>query len=193
MSNHHRGLWGYYGETKGDGRPLTIQATGIGGPSAAIVLAELAELGVRRAVRVGTCSSVSAELGLGQVAVVESALAGDGASRSLGAGASTAPSPSLLEALRTAAPAARPITVATTTSTTARPGREAQALDGAAAVELGDRAALRARPRGRGRGRLPARGNRERGRADRRGRLLEAELEMGRAAAAALAAITAGS
>src|SRR5215217_1396891 len=51
MSNHHRGLWGYYGETKAGGRPLTIQSTGIGGPSSAVVLAELAELGGRR-----TCS-----------------------------------------------------------------------------------------------------------------------------------------
>ena len=53
MFNHHRGLWGYTG-TAADGEPLTIQSTGMGGPSAAIVLEELAALGVRRAVRVGT-------------------------------------------------------------------------------------------------------------------------------------------
>ena len=41
MSNHHRGLWGYFGETA-DGHELTIQATGIGGPGAAIVVSELA-------------------------------------------------------------------------------------------------------------------------------------------------------
>ena len=56
MSNHHRGLWGYYGETA-SGAALTVQATGIGGPSAAIVLDELAELGLRRAIRVGTCAA----------------------------------------------------------------------------------------------------------------------------------------
>ncbi len=54
MSNHARGLWGYSGRTPA-GERLTIQATGIGGPSAALVLADLAKLGVRRAVRVGTC------------------------------------------------------------------------------------------------------------------------------------------
>src|SRR3954465_4524039 len=54
MFNHHRGLWGYTG-TASDGAPLTIQSTGMGGPSAAIVLEELADLGVRTAVRVGTC------------------------------------------------------------------------------------------------------------------------------------------
>ena len=38
MSNHARGLWGYSGQTP-RGKQLTIQATGIGGPSAALVLA----------------------------------------------------------------------------------------------------------------------------------------------------------
>jgi len=57
MSNHARGLWGYTGVThKGD--ELTIQSTGMGGPSAAVVLADLAELGVRRAIRIGTCTSL---------------------------------------------------------------------------------------------------------------------------------------
>src|SRR3954466_7001157 len=53
MFNHNRGLWGYRGEAA-DGRPLTIQATGMGGPSAAIVLSELLALGARRAIRIGT-------------------------------------------------------------------------------------------------------------------------------------------
>jgi|SRR5215203_40271 len=57
MSNHARGLWGYTGLTE-EGHELTIQATGMGGPSAAVVVADLAELGVRRAIRVGTCTSL---------------------------------------------------------------------------------------------------------------------------------------
>ena len=48
MSNHHRGLWGYHGRTS-EGRELTVQATGIGGPSAAIVIGELAALEIGRA------------------------------------------------------------------------------------------------------------------------------------------------
>ena len=47
MFNHNRGLWGYTGAAP-DGEPLTIQATGMGGPSAAIVLSELIALGARR-------------------------------------------------------------------------------------------------------------------------------------------------
>jgi uridine phosphorylase len=60
MSNHARGLWGYTGRTPAGGE-LSIQATGMGGPSAAIVLADLAGLGVRRAVRVGTCVAIEPE------------------------------------------------------------------------------------------------------------------------------------
>jgi purine-nucleoside phosphorylase len=63
MSNHARGLWGYSGLTP-EGHELTIQSTGMGGPSAAVVLHDLAELGVRRAVRIGTCTSLGGpELG----------------------------------------------------------------------------------------------------------------------------------
>ena len=36
MFNHNRGLWGYTGPAA-DGELLTIQSTGMGGPSAAIV------------------------------------------------------------------------------------------------------------------------------------------------------------
>jgi purine-nucleoside phosphorylase len=67
MSNHARGLWGYSGEAVGG--PLTIQATGMGGPSAAIVLADLAELGVRRAIRVGTCVAIEPEPSPGDLLV----------------------------------------------------------------------------------------------------------------------------
>ena len=49
--NTNRGLWGYTG-TAADGAPLTIQSTGMGGPSAAIVVEELIELG-RAAARAG--------------------------------------------------------------------------------------------------------------------------------------------
>jgi uridine phosphorylase len=71
MSNHARGLWGYTGATEA-GRALSIQATGMGGPSASVVLTDLAELGVRRAVRIGTCASLG-DLDLGDLLVVHEA------------------------------------------------------------------------------------------------------------------------
>jgi len=69
MSNHFRGLWGYTGVTP-DGDELTVQSTGIGGPSAAVVVADLAELGLKRAIRIGTCTSLG-DLDLGDLLVVE--------------------------------------------------------------------------------------------------------------------------
>ena len=83
MFNHHRGLWGYTGLALADDRPLTIQATGMGGPSAAIVLTELIALGARRAIRVGTCRALSPELRLGDLVVASEAICRDGASRAL--------------------------------------------------------------------------------------------------------------
>jgi DeoD family purine-nucleoside phosphorylase len=103
MFNHNRGLWGYTG-TADDGEPLTIQATGMGGPSAAIVVWELIELGAERLVRVGTCGALVPELHIGDLVVATEALAHDGASRALGAEERVAPDPDLLAALRDAAP-----------------------------------------------------------------------------------------
>lgn len=102
MFNHNRGLWGYTGETA-DGLQLTIQSTGMGGPSAAIVIAELTDLGARHLVRVGTCGALGSELALGDLLLVTDALARDGTSRSLGAGDAVAGDPRLLAALQAAA------------------------------------------------------------------------------------------
>jgi DeoD family purine-nucleoside phosphorylase len=98
MCNHNRGLWGYTGRAA-DGEPLTIQSTGMGGPSAAIVVAELIDLGVEALVRVGTCGAIAAGIGLGELIVATGALAADGASRALGAGERVAADPDLSAAL----------------------------------------------------------------------------------------------
>ncbi len=102
MLNHHRGLWGYSGPAA-DGRPLTIQSTGLGGPSTAIVVEELIALGARRLVRIGTGAALDATLGLGALVIAEAVHAHDGASRALGASGPLAADPELLAALRAAA------------------------------------------------------------------------------------------
>lgn len=99
MFNHNRGLWGYTG-TAADGDPLTIQSSGMGGPSAAIVITELAELGARRLVRVGTCGALDPALVLGELLLATTALSCDGTSRALGARDRVSPDPDLLSALR---------------------------------------------------------------------------------------------
>lgn len=98
MFNHHRGLWGYSG-VAGDGELLTIQATGMGGPSCAIVLEELIDLGVTRAIRVGTCGALDGGLALGDVVVASEAVSDQGSARALGAGERVAPDAALTSAL----------------------------------------------------------------------------------------------
>jgi DeoD family purine-nucleoside phosphorylase len=102
MFNHNRGLWGYTG-TAADGEPLTIQSTGMGGPSAAIVIEELVQLGARRLVRVGTCGALVGGFALGDVLVAREAVSADGASRALGANGRVAADRELTAALEAAA------------------------------------------------------------------------------------------
>src|ERR1044072_4827355 len=83
MSNHAGGLWGYTDRT-GEGDELTIQATGMGGPSAALVLADLAKLGVKRVVRAGTCAAIGARAALGELLLPTQAVAGGGSAASFG-------------------------------------------------------------------------------------------------------------
>ena len=110
MFNHARGLWGYTG-TAPDGEPLTVQATGMGGPSAAIVCEELIALGARRLVRIGTCGALEPDIELGTLIAVERALPADGTSAALGANGAVEPDARLLARLVEAG--ARPATVAT--------------------------------------------------------------------------------
>jgi len=98
MFNHNRGLWGYTGQAP-DGQPLTIQSTGMGGPSTAIVVAELIDLGAERLLRVGTCCGLREDLELGQLLVASEAISDDGTSRALGAGERVPASEGLRSAL----------------------------------------------------------------------------------------------
>jgi uridine phosphorylase len=108
MFNHNRGLWGYTG-TALDGEDLTVQSTGIGGPSAAIVLEELCDLGLRRAVRIGTCAALDGGPGLGELVAVAGVLAADGTSRALGAGERLAGDEALTAALAARADRTAPV------------------------------------------------------------------------------------
>lgn len=145
MFNHHRGLWGYTGRARLDGELLSIQSTGMGGPSAAIVLHELAELGARTAIRVGTCGALHPSLELGHTVLAREALAADGvgarlANRSPAIREPPVPADAVLsDAL---ASAARPDAVGSVVSTDlfyepAGSGREARwSRMGALAVEM---------------------------------------------------------
>jgi DeoD family purine-nucleoside phosphorylase len=81
QTNAERGMLGYTGTYKG--RPVSVQATGMGCPSAAIVVEELVQLGVRRLVRIGTCGGLQPDLKLGDLIVAISAVAADSTAQHL--------------------------------------------------------------------------------------------------------------
>ena len=73
--NAERGMLGYTGTF--EGKPVSVQATGMGCPSAAIVFEELVQLGVKRLLRVGTCGGLQPDMQLGDLIVAISAVASD--------------------------------------------------------------------------------------------------------------------
>jgi uridine phosphorylase len=137
MFNHHRGLWGYTGVAR-DGGLLTVQATGMGGPSAAIVFHELVGLGARTFIRIGTCGAIGdGGLAIGDVVAVERALAEDGSSVALGADGDVSPDPLLTDALREACGGRAVTAVSTDLFYDDRDGPLAEWVErGATAVEM---------------------------------------------------------
>ena len=73
--NWERGMLGYTGTF--NGKPVSVQATGMGCPSAAIVIEELAQLGVKRILRIGTCGGLQPDMKLGDLIVAISAVSAD--------------------------------------------------------------------------------------------------------------------
>ncbi|HEX2142439.1 MAG TPA: purine-nucleoside phosphorylase, partial [Candidatus Limnocylindria bacterium] len=65
--NTHRGLLGWTGTV--EGRPVSVQATGMGTPSLSIVVEELLRLGARQLIRVGTCGGIGPGLRTGDLVV----------------------------------------------------------------------------------------------------------------------------
>ena len=63
------------------GEKVSVCSTGIGGPSAAIAMEELANLGVHTFVRVGTCGGIDLKVQSGDVVVATGAVRMDGASK----------------------------------------------------------------------------------------------------------------
>ncbi len=69
----HRGTAG--------GAPIVVCSTGIGGPSTSIAVEELAQLGVRTFLRVGTTGAIQPDIEVGTIVVTTGAVRLDGASR----------------------------------------------------------------------------------------------------------------
>ncbi len=64
-----------------EGETVIITSTGIGGPSAAIALEELALIGVKTAVRIGTCGGISEDVSCGDIVIPTAAIRMEGTSK----------------------------------------------------------------------------------------------------------------
>ena len=63
-----------------DGKAVVVCSTGIGGPSTSIAVEELAQLGVRTFLRVGTTGAIQSHVNVGDVIVTQASVRLDGAS-----------------------------------------------------------------------------------------------------------------
>ncbi len=79
LVNQHRSLLGYTGTY--NGVPVSVQTSGMGTPSFAIVMEELINLGATRFIRAGTCGGIGHGLRKGDVVVATAAVPADGATR----------------------------------------------------------------------------------------------------------------
>jgi 5'-methylthioadenosine phosphorylase/purine-nucleoside phosphorylase len=87
--NHERGMLGYTGTFRGN--RVSVQSSGMGCPSAGIVIEELAQLGVKKILRVGTCGGLQSDLSIGDLIVALSATSADATATHLLGGEPHAP------------------------------------------------------------------------------------------------------
>jgi len=89
LVNENRGMLGFTGTF--EGRPVSVQTTGMGTPSLSIVVEELLRLGAKQMVRVGTCGGIAAGLKTGDLVIATAACPTDGATATYLRGEAYAP------------------------------------------------------------------------------------------------------
>lgn len=104
LYNQNRQLLGYTGTYSGV--PVSVQTTGMGCPSLAIVVEELIRLGAKTLVRVGTAGIVSPAVKPGDLVIATASIPADGTTRHYLKGQPSAPHPdfSVVRALVEAGP-----------------------------------------------------------------------------------------
>lgn len=132
LYNENRQLLGYTGSYSGV--PVSVQATGMGCPSLAIVVEELIRLGARTLIRVGTAGIVSTRIMPGDLVIATASVAADGTTSHYLDGAPCAPHASF--------EVARALVDAATGDGTAHLG-PIRTEDGFYATNVGDVEALR--------------------------------------------------
>jgi len=63
-----------------EGEPVSVTSTGIGSPSAAIAVEELARVGAETFLRVGSCGAIHPEISVGDLVITTGAVRGEGTS-----------------------------------------------------------------------------------------------------------------
>ena len=89
LVTEERGMLGYTGAYKGS--PVSVQTTGMGCPSTAIVTEELIRLGAKNLLRVGTCGGYHPEMKLGDLVIATAATPADGTVSAITQGTPYAP------------------------------------------------------------------------------------------------------
>lgn len=78
LLSKYRGLNSYLGNLD-DGKPILVATSGMGAPSLSIVVNELAQVGIKQFIRVGTCGSIQPHVSVGDLVVSQAALCRQGA------------------------------------------------------------------------------------------------------------------
>ncbi len=69
----------YLGEIEGE--KVLVMSTGMGGPSTAIAVEELAQIGIENLIRVGTCGGMQLEVSAGDLVIAQAAIRQEGTSK----------------------------------------------------------------------------------------------------------------
>lgn len=91
LVNENRKLMGYTGTWQG--KPVSVQTTGIGTPSLFVVVEELLRLGARSLIRIGSCGAIGHGIRTGDIIIATAASPLDGTTRELLDGDPYAPAP----------------------------------------------------------------------------------------------------
>ena len=78
IAAHHREYRTATGST--EGTPISVTSTGIGSPSAAIAVEELARVGCETFIRVGSCGAIQPEMAVGDLVITTGAVRQEGTS-----------------------------------------------------------------------------------------------------------------
>lgn len=82
LLSENRGLHSYLGYLP-NGRPILSATSGMGAPSLSIVVNELAQVGIKQIIRIGTCGSIQPHIPIGSIVISSAALCRQGAANDI--------------------------------------------------------------------------------------------------------------